>query len=96
METVTEPQCPPDGKPALIEWRFSVEGQEPWASCLRTESGYSDLDYQMRRNAAKLVGEQFYATLCRALDVDTPRDISGASVAASVKVHRERYPDDPK
>jgi len=50
----------------------------------------------MRRNAAKLVGEQFYATLCRALDVDTPRDISGASVAASVKVHRERYPDDPK
>jgi len=96
MEIVTAPQCPPDDRPALVEWAFSIEGGEKWASRLRADSAFADLTPEMRRSTAKLVGEQVYATLCRALNVDAPRDISGASVAASVKAHRERYPDDPK
>lgn len=96
METGTEPQCLPDDKPPLVEWTFSLEGRKPLDGRLRITEDYASLPPEVRRQIAKLLGEQFYATLCREMDVDDPRDISGTSAAASIKAHRERYPDDPK
>jgi hypothetical protein len=96
METDTAPQCQPGDKPPLVGWSFAIEGREPLAARLPLVESYSNLTPEMRRQIAKLVGEQFYATLCREMAVDDPRDISGVSAATSIRAHRERYPDDPK
>jgi hypothetical protein len=95
METDTEPQCPPDDRPSLVEWNFSIEGGEPWRGRLKAGDGCG-ASLAERANIARAAGHQIYATICRAMGVDEPIGIPGVVVGETIKLHRERYPDDPK